>query len=833
MKKIYSYIVYAAALLLLLPAKMMAQCPINVAPTYPSSCTSQFFTSITAGGTGVVSTISYSATGCIGIYFNNFATQGITAPTGSTINFTLGHGTGYFAWAAVYVDWNDNGMYETTELAGTITGIAAATPSIVYSFTIPLTGITTNTNLHMRVFLGEPPASGGPISSINPPCSAKWGESVDYYLKASCTVPTISVSPATPSVCGPTNSIALTASGAGPTPTYSWTPTATLSSGTGTTVTATPGITRTYSVTGYGPGVCPATGTVTVTVNPAVVPVITPGGPTSFCPGGSVAFTETSGSGTVYQWYNGSTAIPGATNSTYTAAPAATTTYSVQVTTATGCTGTTTATATILPVPAATITPGGPTTVCAPGAVTLNATTGTGYTYQWYNAGGAITGATAAAYPATVTGGYSVAVTNANGCKDTSATTTVTINPPPVATATASGPMTFCAYSSVTLTAGTGAGYTYQWLDGTTPIAGATNVSYTATIVGTHDYRIKVTNAAGCSDTTDAGDFPVVINPAPVSTISASGPLSFCTGGNVTLSVPFVTGYTYQWYYGTTVAAATPISGATAPTYTTATTGYYYVRVTTPAGCTTNSAATAALVTSVTLPTIVYNTPLRICWGSHVALSLGIGAGASGITYQWIRNGAPIPGATGNSYNASMDGSYTCVVNVAGSCVGTPPAVSVAVMPLPNPIITYSGGYLKTGSFYSSYQWYRSLILMGTATSYKIMPTTPADYSVIVTDTNGCVSEATNYTLRTVLLGVEEATGAKRPGIYPNPSTGMVYIQYPEPVQISISSMDGRMMLQQPSTTQIDISALATGVYIITLQDKEGNRICAEKLIKQ
>ena len=1136
--------------------RTLAQCAAGVAPSYPSGCVSQYFTSITASGTSVASTISYTGGSCIGTYFNNFLTQGVTAPTGATVNINISRLASYYAYLAVYVDWNNDNVFETTELASSVMTMPVGLGSTTYSFTIPLLGIVTNTNLHMRVFLGEPPTSGGALSTISPPCSAKWGESCEYYINATCTTPTITVSPADPGVCVPTGSAALTASGAGASPIYTWAPPTGLSASTGATVTATPVVTSTYTVTGYGPGVCPAsapvtvsvnplvspvitpsgptticagssitlsetsgtgsiyqwysgttaitgatsnsyiatpagttiysvavsstagctgggvititvaalpvpvitpsgptsfcsgssvtltetsgTGTswqwysgttaitgattnsytaspavtstysvvvtsgagctasaaitisvltsptpvitasgplvfcsggsvtltessgtgityqwyrgatsiagattnsyiaspavtttysvsltnaagctaytsVTVTVNPTPTPVITPGGPTSFCIGGSVTLTESSGTGTFYQWYKGATVIAGATTNSYTASPSVTTTYSVTVSTGAGCTGAASITVTVFadpapiiyaggplafcsggsvtlsevsgtgtlyqwyngaapvagattstyiatppttttysvsvtsgggctgsasvvvtvfPTPAATITPAGPTTVCSPGAVLLNANVLPGYTYIWFDDGAIISGATSQFYTAATSGIYSVGITSTNGCKDTSVQIVVTIEPSPVASATASGPLTFCSYSSVTLTAAETPGYTYQWLDGTTPISGATNVSFTATVVGTHDYRVIVTNAAGCSDTTATGLFTVVVNPAPVTTVTASGSLSFCSGGSVTLSVPFVAGYTYQWFTG-----GTAMSGATSAAYTATTTGNYYVIIYTPAGCTGMSLP--SIVTNVVVPSISYSTPLHFCWGSSVTLSLGISTSATGITFQWTRNGANIPGANAATYSAFDSGTYTCTVNVGGGgCIATTAPVTVSIYPLPDPVISYSGGYLKTWTYYTSYQWYRNFTLIVGATQFHYPPSVPADYNVIVTDTNGCVSEAASYPLTHIDTIINAAAviplpGTDPPAIYPNPATNNLFVRYSENVRIVITAFDGKKILEEPSARVIDITSLPLGVYIITLQDENGNRLLVRKLIKQ
>ena len=103
--------------------------------------------------------------------------------------------------------------------------------------------------------------------------------------------------------------------------------------------------------------------------------------------------------------------------------------------------------------PAATITPSGLTTFCAGGSVTLTASNGN--SYAWTN------GATKQSITVTSSGTYNVTVTDAAGCIASSPATTVTVNPLPPATITASGSTTFCPGGNVTLTAP--AGMSYLW----------------------------------------------------------------------------------------------------------------------------------------------------------------------------------------------------------------------------------------------------------------------------------------------------------------------------------------------------------------------------------
>ncbi len=75
--------------------------------------------------------------------------------------------------------------------------------------------------------------------------------------------------------------------------------------------------------------------------------------------------------------------------------------------------------------PTASITPASPEIGFGQESVTLEASTGTGYTYQWYQDDVAITGATQASLKASGAGSYTVAIT-ANGCSATSSPVTVT-----------------------------------------------------------------------------------------------------------------------------------------------------------------------------------------------------------------------------------------------------------------------------------------------------------------------------------------------------------------------------------------------------------------------
>jgi hypothetical protein len=271
-----------------------------------------------------------------------------------------------------------------------------------------------------------------------------------------------------------------------------------------------------------------ATATLTVNVTSTATPTITPGGPTTFCNGGSVTLTSSNASGN--QWYLDGNPIGGATNQAYIATAAGN--YTVTVT-ANGCTTAPSAatTVTVDPIPATpTITPGGPTTFCTSGSVTLTSSSASGN--QWYLNGNPIGGATNQQYIATASGNYTNTVTT-SGCSSAPATpTTVTVNPVPATpTITPGGPTTFFVGGSVTLTSGSASGN--QWYLNGNPIGGATAQQYIATASG--DYTVTVTSI-GCTSAPSAAT-TVTVNPFPPTTIKAFSPIKIAPNGISTLNI--------------------------------------------------------------------------------------------------------------------------------------------------------------------------------------------------------------------------------------------------------------------------------------------------------
>jgi hypothetical protein len=234
--------------------------------------------------------------------------------------------------------------------------------------------------------------------------------------------------------------------------------------------------------------------------------VITASGPQTYCSGGSV--TLTAPAGTAWQWKLNSSNLFGA-NSQNLLVTTIGGVYTCIANTACGVIPSATASVIVRPVPSATVTASGPTTFCSLDSVILSANTGAGYTYKWYKYANLIAGATSSSYKATTSGKYKVEVTNVYSCSKKSTATTVTVNPLPTASITASGPTSFCAGDSVVLNATTNTpGSTFSWKRYSNVIAGATSATYSAKITG--KYKAVVTSPAGCVRASNAINVAVV-----------------------------------------------------------------------------------------------------------------------------------------------------------------------------------------------------------------------------------------------------------------------------------------------------------------------------------
>jgi PKD repeat protein len=461
-----------------------------------------------------------------------------------------------------------------------------------------------------------------------------------------CTGQTISLS--TPAVAGAT---------------YAWTGPASFTSSTQnpTRPSATTAMAGTYSVTVTVSGCTSVAGTTTVVVNSTpAVPTVTANSPV--CTGSAIVLSTPTVAGATYAWTGPSSFTSSTQNPTRPSATSAMAgTYSVTVTT-NGCTSAAgTAVVTVVNGPTAQASSTTPTACGAStGTITLGTTTGGTGPYIYSVNGSGFT--TTTSYSGLAAGSYPVIVQDANGCQF-STTASVSNSSGPTAQSATTVNST-CGNANGSINLGTTTGGTSPYTYSVNGSGFTTTTSYTGLAAGT--YPVIVQDAAGCMFTTSA---TVTNTPGPTAQ-PTSTTNSTCGGTDGTISVGPTAGGTAPFTYSVNGSVFT-----TTTMYTGFAAGTYPVVVTDANGCTFNTTATVSNTgTTPSTPTI-----------SQLGLDL---TSSSSTGNQWYLDGNPIPGATGQTYTAIANGTYTVVVTTGGcASASSAPVVitSVGIVELNNP----------------------------------------------------------------------------------------------------------------------------------------------------
>ncbi|WP_207513765.1 HYR-like domain-containing protein, partial [Longitalea luteola] len=327
---------------------------------------------------------------------------------------------------------------------------------------------------------------------------------------------------------------------------------------------------------------------------------------------------------------------------------------------------------------------------------------------------------------------------------------TTTANAGPDQTGAATCGLTTVTLAANTPTAGTGTWSIVSGAGGTITTPSSPNSAFTGTAGTTYTLRWTITNPP-CASTTD--DVVIAFNQNP-TTANAGTAQSVCIGGNITLAANAPTVGTGLWSIvsgpSTSTAQFSSTTNRTA-TFTPTGVGSYVLRWTISNSPCTASASNVTITVNAfpTTPTISAGGATTFCQGGSVTLTSSSSAGS---TYQWNVNGAPIPGATNQTYSATTGGSYTVTVTNASGCSRTSAATPVTVNPLPTiavspaaPSAFCSGGSVTlTASGANTYTWSPTEGLsINTGSSVIATPEATTTYTVTGTGANGCTNAAT------------------------------------------------------------------------------------------
>jgi gliding motility-associated-like protein len=413
--------------------------------------------------------------------------------------------------------------------------------------------------------------------------------------------------------------------------------------------------------------------------------------------------------------------------------------------------------------------------VCNGTSLKLTTPAVAGATYAWTGPNGftsnhqnpEIANATEAAQ-----GTYSLTVT-VNGCLSDAGTTTVTVNPIPLAPLVSSNG-NLCEGETLRLTATTIPGATYLWTGPNGFTSSVQNpVIDRATVAASGNYSVNVT-VNGC--TSPAASIAVLVNPIPAAAaVSSNSPV--CATTNLNLTAASIAGASYSWTgpNGFTSTLQNPVITAATPVNS----GTYAVTISV-GGCASAASSIKVLVTPLPAePVLTSNSP--VCSGNLIELTSTTFADA---TYRWTGpNGFTSTQQNPIINNAAIanQGRYTVVITTPGCTVTNTSFIDVKVNQTPNAPVINNNGALCIGQILklsattvtgATYSWTGPNSFTSNLQNPEIANVTienAGEYLLAVT-LNGCTSNAARTTVivnkpSVVLAGNDQTACATNPAV--------------------------------------------------------------------
>jgi hypothetical protein len=426
---------------------------------------------------------------------------------------------------------------------------------------------------------------------------------------------------------------------------------------------------------------------------------------------------------------------------------------------------------------------------------------GTGYIWS--------DGETTQTISVTTSGGFNVTVTDSSGNQNYTDFFSVNFLSPPISDIGADSIMV-CGEYVISSLATSSLANQYQWYLDNIPISNAVGSSLTLDSSG--NYSLIISNQCGA----DTAYTFVQINPLPPSpNITDTGNGDFCSGDSIKL---FTTsyGYQYQWYQ--TWWNSYPIAGAYDSVYYAVETGVFSVEIIDSFNCKARSSD--VWIYERPLPAVSLGFDTSICSGSTLILNPG-----NFSSYLWQDN------SNDSSFTVTTSGVYSLTATNSFGCAASD-TIEVIINQLPSIFLGNDTTLcisqtitLDAGNIFLDYLWQDS-----SSSSILLVSSVNVDtsnYSVLVTDINGCSNSDTIQVIFDICAGINQSL---QNGIiiYPNPFNQVLSVTITQLTEgkliAKIFDVTGNLLFTKNLISKneaLDFTKYPSGIYFLLLQNLE------------
>lgn len=209
--------------------------------------------------------------------------------------------------------------------------------------------------------------------------------------------------------------------------------------------------------------------------------------------------------------------------------------------------------------------------------------------------------------------------------------------------------------------------------------------------------------------------------------------------------------------------------------------------------------------------------PTEFCDGASVTLDAGAGYGS----YLWSN------GATTQTISVQVSGTYTVTVSSNQGCSGNASSTPIEVNVYPGIFATVTAnGNNLTSSPALTYQWYFNGNPISGATNQVYTATQSGNYSVFITDANGCsdMSSIVEFS-----VGINDDIYTENLELFPNPGSGIFTVrgEFNQSVDLflNVTNVLGQQLMSDEIirntaslSRTVNIDEFANGVYFVRVR---------------